>query len=176
MQGTYDRTYSQMHSSSNAFLRAQQRIIQLLRYKTKVTKLNSIYLYKTNDFKKQVSIAVRKTLCPKCPEDQERCERDRDGKRRYYCKALSKAMGEHVRLYLPSENDIDTRKERLKKRITQAVARNPGASQTMILSIVRGDFKLTRDCLKELNARGLLRCSEVMERNKRVKRYYIVFD
>ena len=176
MQGTYDKTFSLMHSRSDAFLEAQKRILRLAKYRVRVNKLNSKFLYRTNDFNKKASLAVRKTLCPKCSEDPRACEYDIDSKRRYHCKALSKVTGEYVRLYLSSQNDLDNRKEQLKKQITQAVARNPGASQTKVLSLVRGDFKLTRDCLMELTARGLLRCSERIEKNKRVKRYYIVFD
>jgi hypothetical protein len=176
MHGTYDRTVSLMHSSSDAFLSAQNRILRLIKYRVKVNKLNSIYLYKTNDFNKKTSIAVRLTLCPKCPEDQEFCEEGRDSKRRYYCKALSKAIGEHVRLYYPSQNDLDDRKELLKKAITQTVAREPGASERKIKGNMHGDWRLVRECLNELTARGLLRCSEQMMNNRQVKRYYIVFD
>jgi hypothetical protein len=176
MQGTYDQTFSLMHSSSKAFLRAQNRILHLIKYRATVNKLNSRFLYKTNDFNKNTSIAVRKTLCPKCSEDQEFCEEGRDSKRRYYCKVLSHATGEHVRLYFPSQNDIDNKKEQLKRAIMQTVARNPGASQNKLFSFVRGDKRLFRECLNELIARGLLRCSEQNEHNCLVKRHYIVFD
>ncbi len=176
MHGTYDKTVSLMHSSSDAFLSAQNRILHLIKYRAKVNKLNSLYLYRTNDFNKKTSMAVRQILCPRCSEDRELCEEDRDLKRRYYCKALSQATGEHVRLYFPSQNDIDNRKEQLKRAILQTVAREPGASQTRIKRSVRGDWKLVRECLNELSARGLLRYSEQMESNKLVKRYYIVFD
>ena len=176
MQGTYDQTFSLMHSSSKAFLRAQNRILHLIKYRAKINKLNSQFLYRTNDFNKKTSIAVRKTLCPKCSEDQEFCEEGRDPKRRYYCKVLSQVTGEHVRLYYPSQNDIDNKKEQLKRAVMQTVARNPGASQTRIKGSVRGDWKLVRECLNELTARGLLRCSELKEHNCQVKRFYIVFD
>jgi hypothetical protein len=141
-----------------------------------VNKLNSAFLYKTNDFSKNVSIAVRQTLCPKCPEKVKLCEEDKDGNRRYYCKTLSQTMGEHVRLYLPSSMDFDNLKQERKKWITQAVVRNPGASQTMIANVVRGDKRLVRECLNELTARGILKCVEQIEKGNRVKRYYIVFD
>jgi predicted transcriptional regulator len=176
MHGAYDQTFSLMHSSSEAFLKAQNRILHLIKCRAKVNKLNSQFLYRTNDFNKKTSIAVRQFLCPKCPEDRELCEEDRDPKRRYYCKALSQATGDHVRLYFPSQNDIDNRKEQLKRAIMQTVAWDRGASQTRIIGNVRGDWKLVRECLNELAARGLLRCSERTEQNKQVKRYSIVFD
>lgn len=176
MQGTYDRTYSLGHSSSNAFQKAQKHILRLIKHRAKVNKLNRLYLNKTNDFPKKTSIIVRKTLCSQCPEDQELCEEGRDDRRRYYCKVLSQRTGEYVRLYLSSEEDLDYRKERLKQRIMQTVARNRGASQTLISKIVRGDKRIVRDCLNELTARGLLRCLEQKERNCLVKRYVIVFD
>ena len=176
MKGTYDKTFSLMHSQSEAFQEAQARILKMIKYRVKVNKLNLKYLYRTNDFTRNESIAVRKTLCPKCPEDQEECENDRDNRRRYRCNALSKATGENVRLYYPSQNDLPVRKERIKRDLMQTVARTPRITQNQLLGSVRGDRRLIRDCLKELTARGLLHFSESMEGNKRVKRYYIVFD
>ena len=176
MQGTYDKTFSLMHSRSEAFQEAQARILRLVKYRIRVNKLNLKYLYRTNDLTRNESIAVRKTLCPKCPEDQEECESDRDNRRRYRCNALSQATGENVRLYYPSQNDLPARKERIKRDLMQTVARTPRITQNQLLGSVRGDRRLIRDCLKELTARGLLSFSENMEGNKRVKRYYIVFD
>jgi len=176
MQGTYDKTFSLMHSRSDAFLEAQKRILRLVKYRVRVNELNSKFLYRTNDFNKKASLAVRKTLCPKCSEDQRACEYDIDSKRRYHCKALSKVTGEYVRLYLSSQNDLDNRKEQLKKQITQAAARYPGSTQTKLLSLVRGDKRMLRECLKELTDRGLLQCSERIERNQKVKRYKVKYD
>ncbi len=176
MQGTYDQTFSLMHSKSEAFHEAQARILKLVKYRIRVNKLNLTYLYKTNDFTRKESLAIRKALCPKCPEDREECENDRDNRRRYHCKTLSKATGENVRLYFPSQNDLGVRKEQIKRGLMQTVARTPGITQNQLLNSVRGDHRLIRDNLKELTARGLLRCSDRMEQNRRVKRYNIVFD
>lgn len=176
MKGTYDKTVSQMHSSSESFQEAQARILRMRKYRLKVNKLNLRYLWRTNDFTRKESIAVRETLCPRCLEDQEQCERDRDSKRRYWCKILSQTAGENVRLYYPSQNDLATKIERIKYDLRQAVARNRGITQNQLLNLVRGDNKLKRDCLKELTASGLLRCSERKERNQTVKRYSIVYD
>ena len=176
MEGTYDQTFSLMYSRSEAFKEAQARILKLVKYRLKVNKLNLKYLYKTNDFTSNESIAVRKTLCPKCLENQKECENDRDSRRRYGCKILSQATGENVRLYYPSQNDLPVRKEQIKRGLIQTVARAPGITQNQLLNSVRGNRQLIRDCLKELTIRGLLRFSEQMEKNRRVKRYYIVFD
>jgi hypothetical protein len=177
MQGTYDQTFSLMHSTgSTAFQKAIIRILKFKHYSAKINKLNCIFLYKTNNFKKNESIFVKQVLCPECPEDVEFCESQRDTSRRYHCKTLSNRLGEYVTLYLPSVNDHDHKKEKMKKRIRQVVALNRGASQTLIAKIVGGDKKLVRDCLNELTARGLLRCSERKEHNCLVKRYSIIFD
>jgi len=120
---------------------------------------------------------VRKTLCPKCVLDREECENDRDPRtRRYRCEALSQAMGENVRLYYPSQNDIEAQKDRIKRELMQTVARTPRITQNQLLGSVRGKRQLIRDCLKELTVRGLPHFSEQIEKNGRVKRYYIVFD
>jgi len=176
MEGTYDRIYSHMNSSSESFQAAQKRILRLVKYKAEINKLNIKYLYRTNNFSRNASIAVRQTLCPKCPEDQELCEHDRDKRRRYHCKTLSRTMGENVKLYLPSQNDLPARKERIKRELKNTAARNPGITQNQLLNRVRGDRRLVRDCLKELTNCGLLRCSEQVERNQTVKRYSIVYD
>jgi hypothetical protein len=176
MKGTYDKTFSLMHSSSESFQEAQAQILKMCKYSIKVNNLNLKYLWRTNDFTRNVSIAVRETLCPKCPEDQKQCEGDRDLKRRYRCKVLSQTTGENVRLYYPSQNDLVTKKERIKHDLRQEVARNRGITQNQLLHLIRGDNKLKRDCLKELTASGLIRCSERKERNQTVKRYSIVYD
>ena len=176
MKGTYDKTFSLMHSSSQSFQEAQARILKMRKYRIKVNNLNLKYLWRTNDFTRNQSIAVRKTLCPQCLEDQEQCENDRDSKRRYRCKVLSQTAGENVRLYYPSQNDLATKIERIKYDLRQAVARNRGITQNRLLNLVRGNNKLKRDCLKELTASDLIRCSERKERNQTVKRYSIVYD
>ena len=176
MEGAYDRIYSHMNSSSESFQAAQKRILRLIKYKAEINKLKIKYLYRTNNFSRNTSIAVRQTLCPKCPEDQELCEHDRDRSRRYHCKVLSRTMGENVKLYLPSQNDLAARIERIKRELRQTAARNRGITQNQLLNLVRGDRKLKRDCLKELVDCGSLRCSERIERNQLVKRYSIVYD
>jgi hypothetical protein len=177
MQGTYDQTFSQMHSiGSVAFQKAINRILKFKHYKAKINKLNIVYLLKTNNFKKNESIYVRQVLCPECPEETGFCESQRDNSRRYYCKILSNRLGEYVTLYLPAENNRDLLKARMKKQIMRAVVQNRGVSQTAIWKIVGGDKRLVRDCLNELTARGLLCCTEQKENNCLVKRYKIVFD
>ena len=79
-------------------------------------------------------------------------------------------------MYLPAVNDRDHLKEEKKKQITQAVARLPGASQTRIAKMVRGDKRLIRECLNELTARGLLGCQEEIVKGNTVKRYSLIFD
>ena len=176
MEGTYDRTFSHMHSSSKSFQAAQKRILKINKNNEKIKRLNSIYLYRDRDLTANQSRAVRATLCPKCWEDRELCEQNINNSRRYHCKILSQAMGENVRLYLPSQNDLAARIERIKSELIQAASGNPGITQNQLLNLVRGDNKLKRDCLKELTACGLLRCSERVERNQIVKRYSIAYD
>lgn len=175
MHGTYDRTYSQMHSSSQGFQKAQNKILRLLKHNVRINRLNGRFLLRNNDFLKKESMVIRRTLCSKCPEDHELCEEGIDPKRRYYCKVLSERTGEHVRLYLPSYDDSDYRKDRLKRRIINTVAWNQGASQTLISKIVRGDKRLIRDCLNELTLHDYLRCNELKEKGNKVKRYYIIY-
>jgi len=50
MKGTYDKTFSLMHSQSQAFQEAQARILRIKNYRIRVNKLNLKYLYRTNDF------------------------------------------------------------------------------------------------------------------------------
>jgi hypothetical protein len=175
-KGTYDRQVSLMNSSGTAFQKAINRILHLKKYRVRINKLNRKFLYRTNDFTKKESIAVNKTLCPKCIEDSNVCKEDRDERRRYYCKVLSQTMGENVRLYLPSQYDTDSIKERIKKDITQFLARNPACSQNAIRQASRCDFYLLRDCLNELTARGIIRCTECREQNVLVKRYSNIYD
>jgi hypothetical protein len=176
MHGAYDNTFSHMHSNSDAFIKAQNRILRLIKYNTRVTKLNLQFLRRTIDYPKKTSRVIRQELCTQCPEDTEVCEEGRDDHRRYYCKTLSNRTGNYVRLYLPKFDDSENQKDRLKKRITQAIARNPGLSQTKIAGAVRGDKRLVRDCLNELNARGIIQCNERIEKGNMVKRYKIIFD
>jgi len=59
MEGAYDRIYSHMNSSSESFQAAQKRILRLIKYKAEINKLNIKYLYRTNNFSRNTSIAVR---------------------------------------------------------------------------------------------------------------------
>ena len=177
IQGTYDRQVSLMHSTgSTAFQKAINRILKFKNYSVRINRLNIKFLLRPNHFKKNESIFVRRTLCPECPEETEFCESQRDASRRYHCKILSNRLGEYVTLYLPAVNDHDLLKEKMKKRITQAVARFPGASQTRIAKTVGGDKRLIRECLNELTARGLLGCQEEIVKGNTVKRYSLIFD
>ena len=177
IQGTYDRQVSLMHSTgSKAFQKAINRVLKFKNYKVKINRLNIKFLLRPNHFKKNESIFVRQTLCPECSEDTDFCESQRDSSRRYHCKALSTSLGEYVTLYLPSFYDHDLLKENMKKRITQAVSRSPGASLTKIANSVGGNKKMVRECLNELNARGTLRCNRTIERGNKVHRYSLIYD
>lgn len=176
MYGTYDRTYSRFNSSSQAFQRAQQRISRLKEYRITINALNLKYLYQTVDLPKKTSNAIRITLCPICSEDRESCEENRDAKRRYRCKVLSRAEGKNIRLYLPSFNDRDVMKERLKKGIMQIVVRDPGITQNQIAKRIRANKMMVRECLNELVRRGVLQCSERNEQGRVTKRYVLIFD
>jgi hypothetical protein len=166
-----------MHSTgSTAFQKAINRVLKFKNYKVRINRLNSRFLLRPNHFKSNESTFVRQTLCPECSEDTDFCESQRDSSRRYHCKILSSRLGEYVTLYLPAVNDHDLLKGKMKKRITQAVARLPGASLTKIAGIVGGNKAMVRECLNELTARGILRCDRRIERGNKVHRYYLIFD
>jgi hypothetical protein len=165
-----------MYTSSDSFEDVKRRILRLKNYRVKINKLNLRYLRETWDVPKASSIAVRQTLCPKCPEDHTLCEDDLDSRRRYYCKELSLHSGSFVRLYLPSKTDNYFEKESLKREIMQFVQLNRGASQNKIAGAMPRGKQMVRECLDELTMRGLLRCKEDVENNRKVLRYYVILD
>lgn len=176
MPGAYDYTYSHFNSSSQAFQRAQSRILKLVKRTKIIKELNLKYLYKTVDYPKKTSTIIRQTLCPYCQEEQELCEENRDEKRRYRCRALSMTTGTNVRLYLPSPHDKYAMKEKLKRYIMQVVVREPGITQSQIAKRVRANKLTVRACLDELVGRGILSCSENRERGVTTKRYVLLMD
>jgi len=164
MRETYDRVYSEFYSNNPAFQKAHNRI----------DRLNKKYLHnqKLIDLNETASLAVKETLCSKCPEDHELCENDRDNKSRYCCKLLSQTEEAYVRLYFPSQNNKEAQKDRIKQGFIQTVTENPGIIQVKLFASIPGDKKLKLECLKELTAQGPLRCFV----QNRGKHYDIIHD